>query len=98
LTGNLKGFFFAKPFDAFVQEVFLLRDAFPRLEKFVYLIGGQRSLLYLPKGKVISVNHLIDIPLQIHKYNYLQTYYTGFSAVNFFDLGSLEKDKVIVTK
>lgn len=98
LTWNLKGIFFARSLDVLTQDFALLQQAFPTLEKLVYLVGGQRSIIYLPQWKMIYVNHLNDIALQIRKYTYLKAYYRDIGLFKAIDLWSLEKDKIIVTK
>ena len=49
-------------------------------------------------GKKFYINNLGDISNQIRNYQLLKKYYKDYAQLSEIDLGSLEKDKVIVRK
>jgi hypothetical protein len=61
------------------------------------LAWWQRSIVYLD-GKKYYINNLWDIPNQIKNYQLLKKYYKEFNSLDDVDLGSLEKDKIIVRR
>ncbi len=93
----MSGLFFRQPATWLVQQVELLYQWFPGLDHVEYLPGGERSIVYL-EGKKFYINNLGDIPNQIRNYELLKKYYKDFVKLSDIDLGSLEKDKVIVKK
>lgn len=80
-----------------VQQTELLYQWFPGLHHIEYLPWGERSIVYLD-GKELYINNLWDIPNQIRNYQLLKKYYKDYNSLSEIDLGSLEKDKVIVRK
>ncbi len=93
----LSGLFFRQSASGLVQQVELLYQWFPWLHHIEYLPGGERSIIYL-EGKKFYINNLGDILNQIRNYQLLKKYYKDFAKLSDIDLGSLEKDKVIVKK
>jgi hypothetical protein len=49
-------------------------------------------------GKKFYINNGGDIENQIRNYQLLKKYYKDYTSLEDIDLGSLEKDKVIVRK
>ena len=49
-------------------------------------------------GKKLYINNLGDIQNQIRNYQLLKKYYKDYTKLAEVDLGSLENDKVIVSK
>lgn len=94
---SLSGIFYRQPANELVQQMDLIYQEFPGLQKIEYLPWGERSVIYLDK-KLIYINNLWDIPGQIRNYEFLKKYYKDFAKLQEIDLGSLEKNKVIVKK
>lgn len=99
LSGSkyISGIFFRIPAYELVQQVNMLYEWFPNFHHIEYLPWGDRSIVYLD-GRKYYINNLWDIPNQIRNYELLKKYYKEFAQLSEIDLGSLEKDKVIVRK
>ncbi len=93
----LSGIFFKIPAEQLTMQIELLYQWFPWLHHIEYLPWWERSIIYLD-GKKYYINNLGDIPNQIRNYQLLKKYYKDFNSLYEIDLGSLEKDKVIVRK
>lgn len=93
----MSGLFYRIPATGLVMQIELLYQWFPGLHHIEYLVGGERSIVFLD-GKKYYINNLWDIPNQIRNYQLLKKYYKDFALLAEIDLWSLEKDKVIVRK
>ncbi len=94
---TLSGLFYRQTASELVQQVSLLYQGFSGLNRIEYLPWGERSIVYLGDKK-FYINNLGDISNQIRNYQLLKKYYKDYSKLESIDLGSLEKDKVIVKK
>lgn len=92
------GLFYKKSFDSFISDMNTIQSSFPTAKYFVYLVGGQRIIVWLPKDREVYINLLVDVLLQVQNYQYLKQYYTDFTKLKVVDLWSIEIDKVIVRK
>lgn len=93
----LSWLFYRQSATGLVQQIELLYQGFPGLHHIEYLPWGERSIVYL-EWKKFYINNLWDIPNQIRNYQLLKKYYKDYAQLSEIDLGSLEKDKVIVSK
>lgn len=94
---SLSGLFYRQSASGLVQQVDLLYQGFPGLQKIEYLPGGERSIVYVNE-KIFYISNLGDILSQIKNYDFLKKYYTDYNKLKEIDLGSLEKNKIIVKK
>lgn len=94
---TMSGLFYRQAASGLVQQVDLLYQWFSGLNRIEYLPWGERSIVYLGDKK-FYINNLGDIQNQIRNYQLLKKYYKDYSKLEDIDLGSLEKDKVIVRK
>ena len=90
--------FYQEPFDHFIDTLQIINQAFSNAKYFQYLVGGQRIIVGLPNDRIVYINLLVDINLQLQNYLYLKQYYSDFSKLKEIDLWSIEMDKVIVRK
>lgn len=90
-------FFLQSPTDL-LDDIRLIKEWFPDIQKLSYLPGGHRMIVDLGNNKKIYINNAIDIQPQIINYQLLKKYYSDFNLLKEIDLGSLEADKVIVRK
>ncbi len=99
LTGvqSLSGLFYRQQASWLVQQIELLYQWFPGLDHIEYLPWWERSIVYL-ENKKFYINNGADIANQIRNYQLLKKYYKEYASLEDIDLGSLEKDKVIVRK
>jgi len=99
LTGvqSLSGLFYRQQATWLVQQIELLYQWFPGLDHIEYLPWWERSIVYL-ENKKFYINNGADIANQIRNYQLLKKYYKEYTSLEDIDLGSLEKDKVIVRK
>lgn len=93
----LSGLFYRQPATGLVQQVSLLYQWFSWLNHIEYLPWWERSIVY-SEGKKFYINNLWDIPNQIRNFQLLKKYYKDYNKLWDIDLGSLEKDKIIVKK
>lgn len=94
---NLSGFFYRQSATGLVLQTQLIYEGFPGMHHVEYLPGGERSIVYID-GKKLYINNLGSIPNQIRNYELLKKYYKDYAQLEDIDLGSLEKDKIIVKK
>jgi len=94
---NFTGLFYKISAEILTQQIDILYQEFPNLHHIEYLAWWQRSIVYLD-GKKYYINNLWDIPNQIKNYQLLKKYYKEFNSLDDVDLGSLEKDKIIVRR
>jgi len=94
---SLSGLFYRQSATGLVQQISLLYQWFSWLDHIEYLPWWERSIVFLD-GKKLYINNLGDIPNQIRNYQLLRKYYKEYAQLNEIDIGSLEKDKVIVRK
>ncbi len=94
---SLSWLFYRQSATGLVQQTELLYQWFPGLHHIEYLPWGERSIVYIDNKK-IYINNLGDIPNQIRNYQLLKKYYKDYAQLKDIDLGSLEKDKVIVRR
>lgn len=94
---SLSGLFFRQPATWLVQQIELLYQWFPWLDHIEYLPWWERSIVYLD-GKKFYINNGADISNQIRNYQLLKKYYKEYNSLEDIDLGSLEKDKIIVRR
>jgi len=80
------------------QWLTVLLQKFTYAEKIVYLPASQRIIVLLPEWKKIYINCIRSAETQFDSYDKLKKYYKWFSELYEIDLGSLERDKVIVKK
>lgn len=99
LSGQLAmtGLFFRQSADTLIQQLDLIYQWFPKLERVEYLPGGERTIVYINKQR-IYLNNLGNIAEQISTYMLLKKYYPETANLKEIDIGSLEKDKLIVRK
>ncbi|AHB41365.1 hypothetical protein P148_SR1C00001G0574 [candidate division SR1 bacterium RAAC1_SR1_1] len=96
--GALTGIFFLQPTADLMDDIQLIKEAFPDIQKLSYLPGGHRMIVHLGNNKKIYINNAIPIQPQIINYQLLKKYYSEFELLKEIDLGSLESDKIIVKK
>lgn len=100
-TTNLNGFFFELNLTKFLQIIPLAKEAFPNMERFVYLAGSTRIAIFTD-DKTLYFNFpdwwSIEDQwnLQISKYNTLKEKYSKFNNIRTIDLWALEKNKTII--
>ena len=94
---SLSGLFYRQSATWLVQQIDLLYQWFSWLDHIEYLPWWERSIVY-SEGKKFYINNWWDIPNQIRNYQLLKKYYKDYAKLQDIDLGSLEKDKVIVRK
>jgi len=94
---SLSWIFFRIPAETLVQQINMLYEWFPGFHHIEYLPGGDRSIVY-KEWRKLYINNLGDIPNQIRNYELAKKYYKDFDTLAEIDLGSLEKDKIIVRK
>jgi len=94
---SLSGLFYRQSATGLIQEIDLLYQWFPGLDHIEYLPWWERSIVFLD-GKKFYINNVWDIPNQIRNYELLKKYYKEYKSLQNIDLGSLEKDKIIVSK
>ncbi len=90
-------FFLQTPTDL-IDDIRLIKEWFPEIQKLSYLPGWHRMIVHLWANRQIYINNAIDIQPQIINYQLLKKYYSEFNLLKEIDLGSLESDKVIVKK
>jgi hypothetical protein len=93
----LSGLFYRQAATWLIQQVELLYQWFPWLDRIEYLPWWERSIVYLG-GKKFYINNGGDVENQIRNYQLLKKYYKEYAQLEDIDLWSLEKDKVIVRK
>jgi hypothetical protein len=76
----------------------LIYAAFPKSKFVAYLPGAERTVVMTADSKKVFLNNLVDIPQQIKNFELLRRYYADYAKLTEIDLGSLEKDKMIVKK
>ncbi len=94
---TLSWLFFRQSASELIQQIQLIYQWFPWLQRIEYLPGGERTIVYTD-GKKFYINNLLDIANQVRDYNLLKKYYKEYSLLKEIDLGSLEKNKIIVHK
>lgn len=80
------------------EQMDIINAAFPNATLIAYLPGGEKTVVVLPDKRRIFINTMTDISQQIKNFEILKKYYTDFATLKEIDLGSLEKDKVIVRR
>lgn len=90
-------FFLQSPVDL-IDDIRLIKEGFPDIQKLSYLPGWHRMIVHLWNNQQIYINNAIPIQPQIINYQLLKKYYSEFPLLKEIDLGSLESDKVIVRK
>jgi len=80
------------------EQMSTIYSAFPKSKFVAYLPGAERTVIMTVDGKKLFLNNLVELWQQIKNYELLRRYYTDFAKLKEIDLGSLEKDKVIVKK
>ncbi|MFA7298435.1 MAG: hypothetical protein WC010_02200 [Candidatus Absconditabacterales bacterium] len=93
----LSGLFYRQSATELTQQIELIAQSFSGLDHIEYLPGGERSIVFID-GKKLYISNLGDILNQIRNYQLLKKYYKDYSQLQDIDLGSLEKDKIIVRK
>lgn len=94
----IDGLFYKQTAKELQQQMTLIYTAFPKSKFVAYLPGAERTVIMTSDSKKIFINNLIDIPQQIKNFELLRRYYADYAKLREIDLGSLEKDKVIVKK
>lgn len=100
-TTNLDGFFFELNLTKFLQIIPLAKEAFPNMERFVYLAWSTRIAIFTD-DKTLYFNFpdwwsvQDQWNLQISKYNTLKEKYSKFNNIRTIDLWALEKNKTII--
>lgn len=97
LTG-IEGLFFRQSAKEIKQQMDLIYAAFPKSKFVAYLPGAERTVIMTNDSKKVFINNLVDISQQLKNFDLLERYYTWYVGLKEIDLGSLEKDKVIVKK
>ena len=95
---TIDGLFYKQSAKELEQQMMLIYAAFPGSKFVAYLPGAERTVIMTSDSKKVFINNLTDIPQQIKNFELLKTYYAGYAKLTEIDLGSLEKDKVIVKK
>jgi hypothetical protein len=94
----LTGVFFLQSTADLIDDIRLIKEGFPDIQKLSYLPGWHRMIVHLWNNQQIYINNAIPIQPQIINYQLLKKYYSEFPLLKEIDLGSLESDKVIVRK
>lgn len=95
---TIAGLFYKQSAKELQEQMTLIYTAFPKSKFVAYLPGAERTVIMTADSKKIFINNLVDIPQQIKNFELLRRYYTWYNQLYEIDLGSLEKDKIIVKK
>jgi hypothetical protein len=99
-VATLDGFFFQISLQNFLYLIPIVQKEFPNMNRFVYLAGSTRLVIFTNGEKTIYLN-LQDpekLDEQLNKYHMLQNYYKDFDKIAVIDLGSLDETKVTIRK
>jgi len=91
---SLSWFFYEVDFEWYSENIPLIRESFPDLDRFVYLVWSSNFLVF-ENWKMIYL-YKEDIPHQLQKYQWLKTHYDAFYSLATIDLWSLSQEKVVV--
>ena len=91
---SIAWFFYEIWYDWYKNNLPLIQEAFPRMTRFVYLVGSQNFIVF-EDGKMIYL-YKDNVLHQIDKLQKLQKYYEEYKNLATVDLWSLTQDKVIV--
>lgn len=80
------------------EQLSMIYAAFPKAKFVAYLPGAERTIIMTADNKKVFINNLTDISQQIKSFELLKKYYTDYPKLSEIDLGSIEKDKLIVKK
>lgn len=83
-TVSLSGFFYEVGYPRYQTYLPLIKEAFPKMERFVYLAGSP-SFVIFEEGKMIFLYR--DNPLhQLQKFAWLKKYYADYKKLKTIDL------------
>ena len=91
---SLSWFFYEVDYNWYEENIPLIKEAFPEMDRFVYLAWSQNFMVF-ENWKMIYL-YKEDIPHQLQKYQWLKNYYDAFYSLATIDLWSLNQEKVIV--
>ncbi len=94
----LDGLFFRISPEALFDQLMIFDEYFKKPYSIVYFPGVEKTQITAADGKVLYINNLGDIQLQLGKIDILKQYYADFDDLWQFDLWSLDVDTVIVKK
>jgi hypothetical protein len=94
-SNSISWFFFRQSPEELIEQFNLINQWFPNPTSIQYLPWWERTIVYR-NNKKIYINNLADIIQQIKKFDLLKKYYSNYPKLTEIDLGSLEKDKIIV--
>jgi hypothetical protein len=99
-TTSLSGFFFDISIKNFTNLIAIMQTELPTMNRFVYLAGSTRLAIFTENEQVIYFNFRDpeNLQEQFEKYHTLQEHYEKFQNIASIDLGSLDKNKVIIRK
>jgi hypothetical protein len=95
---TLDGLFFRIPPQVLFEQLLIFDTYFKKPYSVVYFPGVEKTQITAADGKVLYINNLSDINLQLGKIDLLKKHYADFDSLWQFDLGSLDADTVIVKK
>jgi len=95
---TIAGLFYKQSAKELQEQMALIYAAFPKSKFVAYLPGAERTVIMTADSKKVYLNNLADLPQQIKNFELLRRYYADYAKLAEIDLGSLEKDKIIVKK
>lgn len=90
----LDGFFYEVPYQRYLSYIPLIKETFPYMNRFVYLVGSNKFVVF-ENGKMIFFSK-DAIEAQFEKLHWLQTYASGYDDYYKIDLASFIDDKIVV--
>lgn len=95
---TLDWLFFRISPEALFDQLMIFDAYFKKPYSIIYFPGVEKTQITAADGKVLYINNLGDIELQLGKIDILKQHYTDFDDLWQFDLWSLDTDTVIVKK
>ncbi|MBU0627391.1 hypothetical protein KKG31_00895 [Patescibacteria group bacterium] len=95
---TIDGLFFRQSANELREQMDIIYPAFPKAKFIAYLPGAERTVIMTFDDKKVFLSNIADVAEQIKNFELLRKYYTGYVELREIDLGSLDKDKVIVKK
>lgn len=95
---TLDGLFFRISPVVLLDQLMVFDAYFKKPYSVVYFPGVEKTQITAADGKVLYINNLGDIELQLGKIDTLKQYYADFDGLWQFDLGSSDAYTVIVKK
>jgi len=95
---TLDGLFFRITPEMLFEQLTIFDSYFRKPYSIIYFPGVEKTQITAADGKILYINNLGDIQLQLGKIDILKQNYADFDNLWQFDLGSLDADTVIVKK